>query len=105
MGRLENLEDNFEKKVVGLEPGLRTEVSCEDTGTRGTPPKLCLPETRGRVCPEWKVERSGTLRLKDKGVRPPPLPLVGLIGALPLEDKKIRRCFNEVIRCRAIHAF
>ena len=55
---LENFEDSLEKKVAGLVPGDKTDVSCELIGTPENP-GWCL---RTRVCPEWKVDRSGMLR-------------------------------------------
>ena len=54
----ENLDDSFEKKLALF--AFSAEVSCDDMGI----PPNCPAGGRGRVlvCPEWNVDRSGTLR-------------------------------------------
>ena len=63
---LENLDDSFEKKLALF--AFSAEVSCEDMGI----PPNCPVGGRGRVlvCPEWKVDRSGTLRAKEAASAP-----------------------------------
>ena len=58
--RLENLDESLEKNVDGLVPGLREDVSWEEVGMPPKPPGW--PRGLDLVCPEWKVDRSGTLR-------------------------------------------
>ena len=61
----ENFDDSFEKKLVCC---FSAEVSCEDMGI----PPNCPAGARGRVlvCPEWNVDRSGTLRAKEAASAP-----------------------------------
>ena len=66
---LENFEDNFEKKVDGLEE-LSADVSCEDVGIPGA----YGFRVRFRVIPEWKVDRSGTFRENDCAFAEDPRP-------------------------------
>jgi hypothetical protein len=68
-GLLENFEDNFEKKVDGLEE-LSADVSCEDVGIPGA----YGFRVRFRVIPEWKVDRSGTFRENDCAFAEDPRP-------------------------------
>ena len=62
----ENLDDSFEKKLALF--ALSAEVSCDDMGI----PPNCPAGGRVRVlvCPEWNVDRSGTLRAKEAASAP-----------------------------------
>ena len=60
----ENLDDSFEKKLALF----WLSVSCDDMGI----PPNCPAGGRCRVlvCPEWNVDRSGTLRAKEAASAP-----------------------------------
>ena len=66
---MENFEDNFEKKVDGLEE-LSADVSCEEVGIPGA----YGTRVRFRVIPEWNVDRSGTFLENDCAAAEDPRP-------------------------------
>ena len=66
---MENFEDNFEKKVDGLEE-LSAEVSCDEVGI---PAYGAL--VRFLVMPEWNVDLSGTFLEKEAAAADEPRPV------------------------------
>ena len=67
---MENLDDSLEKKLAGLAE--MDPVSCVDMGGNAPPPAVA--RVLARVCPEWKVDRSGTLREKAMAPAAPDAP-------------------------------